>query len=330
MQFLVERKTFYPPYPPNYTLAEPWLSRILTPDDRYIPFFFLSVSKEDSFTIIYSHENAEDLGSIYPRMKDLSQKLNVNILAWDYSGYGPYNSRDADLRRKNRRSFCLFRRTDDKYRPSEEKCYSDILLLYTWLRRRGVPPNKIILMGKSLGTGPTIYLASQLSPSDYAGVILISPFTSIVRIVSNLLALIPSLDIFPNIDRISRVKNPVLIFHGWNDEIVPYFHSCQLSNRIPYLYRFYLFPSRGHNDLTFQDLLPFLQQFLNFISEKKSDNNKKNAIRRLAIRSSTSDFGGGTHCYPESGKDKSEISKVNAARTGKNRKMYPTSGTLSL
>ena len=39
-------------------------------------------------TILYSHANAEDLGSIYPWCKFLSKMLQVNLFAYDYTGYG--------------------------------------------------------------------------------------------------------------------------------------------------------------------------------------------------------------------------------------------------
>lgn len=39
-------------------------------------------------TLLYSHANAEDLGSIYPWCKFLSKMLQVNLFAYDYSGYG--------------------------------------------------------------------------------------------------------------------------------------------------------------------------------------------------------------------------------------------------
>jgi abhydrolase domain-containing protein 17 len=43
---------------------------------------------EAGITILYSHANAEDLGSIYPWCKFLSKMLQVNLFAYDYSGYG--------------------------------------------------------------------------------------------------------------------------------------------------------------------------------------------------------------------------------------------------
>lgn len=43
---------------------------------------------EDGITLLYSHANAEDLGSIYPWCKFLSKMLQVNLFAYDYTGYG--------------------------------------------------------------------------------------------------------------------------------------------------------------------------------------------------------------------------------------------------
>lgn len=47
-----------------------------------------SADTEDGITILYSHANAEDLGSIYPWCKFLSKMLRVNLFAYDYTGYG--------------------------------------------------------------------------------------------------------------------------------------------------------------------------------------------------------------------------------------------------
>ena len=43
---------------------------------------------DQGVTLLYSHANAEDLGSIYPWCKFLSKMLRVNLFAYDYTGYG--------------------------------------------------------------------------------------------------------------------------------------------------------------------------------------------------------------------------------------------------
>lgn len=50
-------------------------------------------------TFLYSHANAEDLGLTFRWMKHLSKKLNVNILAYDYTGYG---ESDGEYSRKEK------------------------------------------------------------------------------------------------------------------------------------------------------------------------------------------------------------------------------------
>lgn len=47
-----------------------------------------SANTQEGITLLYSHANAEDLGSIYPWCKFLSKMLRVNLLAYDYTGYG--------------------------------------------------------------------------------------------------------------------------------------------------------------------------------------------------------------------------------------------------
>ena len=39
-------------------------------------------------TLLYSHGNAEDLNISYGWMRRLSRALNVNVLGYDYTGYG--------------------------------------------------------------------------------------------------------------------------------------------------------------------------------------------------------------------------------------------------
>ena len=39
-------------------------------------------------TIIFSHGNAEDLNTCYGWMRRLSRELNVNVVGYDYTGYG--------------------------------------------------------------------------------------------------------------------------------------------------------------------------------------------------------------------------------------------------
>lgn len=72
--------------------------------------------------------------------------------------------------------------------------------------------------GTSLGTAPTIYLASK--HPEVRAVVLEAPFTSVVRTKTNFF-LAKYFDMFENFTRIDKISGQVLIFHGEDDRVVP-------------------------------------------------------------------------------------------------------------
>ncbi|KAL7547123.1 hypothetical protein ACHAWF_010441 [Thalassiosira exigua] len=164
-------------------------------------------------TILYSHANAEDLGNIYPWCKFLSKMLGVNIFAYDYTGYGL---------------------ATDQGDPSEDYCFADISAAYSYLTSvLGIPPSSIVLYGRSLGSGPSCYLAARTADegSPVGGLVLHAPFLSVYRIVLESGCTLPG-DRFPNVDFAPGVRSPVLFVHGTKDSIVPFHHSERLLETI--------------------------------------------------------------------------------------------------
>lgn len=192
--------------------------------------------------IIYSHGNSEDLGVDAKIGLLLSTDLDVSVICYDYSGYG-----------------------HSEGTPSEENCYEDISAVYDHVTNDlGYRPCDVILMGWSLGSGPTVHLASQLSieykkiskegarcrerskgisiigedssinggqkPLPLGGVILCSAFTSILAIV-NKAQMLHCMDTFNNLEKMSSIIAPVLIIHGTIDEIISVKHGRQLYEK---------------------------------------------------------------------------------------------------
>ena len=62
-----------------------------------------------------------------------------------------------------------------------------------------VAPENIILYGRSLGSGPTCYLAEK---EKVGGVILHAPLMSVYRVIMQTLRFTLPTDMFPNIDRV--------------------------------------------------------------------------------------------------------------------------------
>ena len=108
--------------------------------ERRVPVFF--IDRSSATTVLFSHGNAEDLGMIREWFIELSRELNVNVLAYEYAGYGKSSAADC----------------------SEANCYADIDAAYAHLTQdRRIDPANIVLYGRSLGSGPSCYLAEKLS-----------------------------------------------------------------------------------------------------------------------------------------------------------------------
>jgi len=138
MGSLVSSLLFQPP-PASYGLEDPRLFRLRTSEGHEIGAFW--VDNQEPLTILFSHGNAEDIGMVYNWFKELARILRVNVLAYDYSGYG-----------------------HNKNQPSEESSFKDIEAAFEFLTKtKGCEPGRVVLWGRSLGSGPSCYLAEKQS-----------------------------------------------------------------------------------------------------------------------------------------------------------------------
>ena len=92
-----------------------------------------------------------------------------------------------------------------------------------WLKNNGVDENNIIIFGESLGTGIATEIAQK---GNFAGLILETPFTSMVEAAKNFYPYIPVglllKDKYENQKKIKSINIPVLVMHGEADKIVPF------------------------------------------------------------------------------------------------------------
>ena len=128
----------------------------------YVPCLFLPCLKGSNKLIIFFHGNAEDLGISYEMLDHMRTALRINMMAVEYPGYGIY---------------------EDYGGPSEEKIYKDAELVYNFVQcMTSLREKDIILLGRSLGSGPATHIASKFEPG---GLILMSPYTSIKSVATN-------------------------------------------------------------------------------------------------------------------------------------------------
>jgi len=181
--------------PPTYTLGGEYIG-VESGAKNKIAMLFLKNSSA-RYTILYSHGNLEDIGFIRPRL-ELFRKHGFSVLSYDYPGFG------ASEGKKN-----------------EENCYDAAQTAYKYLTETlKVPPNRIILYGRSMGGGPNSYLAVKY---PCAGVVMHSTFVSAFRVQTGIRIL--PWDRFENLGRIPEIKRPILFVHGLSDETIPVWHS---------------------------------------------------------------------------------------------------------
>jgi abhydrolase domain-containing protein 17 len=157
-------------------------------------------NSQSAYTLLYIHGNAEDLGEIRPDLDRLSS-YGFSVFSYDYRGYGT---------------------SDGK--PSEQNAYEDADTAYNYLTQKlKIPPQRIIVYGRSLGGGSATELATR---HHFGGLILQSTFTSAFRVIVPVPVL--PFDKFSNLDKLSKVHCPILIMHGEADKTISIQHSQTL------------------------------------------------------------------------------------------------------
>jgi fermentation-respiration switch protein FrsA (DUF1100 family) len=111
----------------------------------------------------------------------------------------------------------------NKGKPTEQGLYDDGKSAIDWLAKKGVREKDIILYGESLGTGVATHLAQN---KNFAGIILETPFTSMIDAAKKFYPYIPVnlllKDKFENKKKIKNINSPILVMHGEADQIVPF------------------------------------------------------------------------------------------------------------
>lgn len=171
--------------------------------------------------ILYSHGNSETLSFAMPLIAEYARR-GYGIMAYDYAGYGGSTGK-----------------------AGEKQACMDIDAAYRYLTgSAGVKPDRIVLLGFSIGCGPSCYAAEKY---PVRAVVLCAPFASAFQVV--LPFPLPG-DHFPNARRLSRVKTPLLLFHGKKDRIIPFRNGrkvYEMSAGTPK--RFVPVEGAGHNNI---------------------------------------------------------------------------------
>ena len=216
--FFSESMIFFP-RPSSYT-DSPEILKISVGNGNKISAVYLP-NPSARFTLLVSHGNAEDLGDDRPWLEDL-RHAGFSVFAYDYEGYGTSQGR-----------------------TTEKAVYQDEAAAYDYLALNlNTPPERIIIFGRSVGTGPATYIAAR---RPAAGLILQSPFVSAFRVLTRI-PLLP-FDRFPNYKNIRHVHCPVLIMHSHADTVIGFWHGQKLYDLANEPKQFFWAKNADHNDM---------------------------------------------------------------------------------
>ena len=209
--YTFQRSLLYHPGENNY-LEEKLLDHetqkiIISSENKLVAWYF---KKDPNFkTLLFFHGNAGKLDNRIYKLNDLA-KLNINYLILAYRGF-----------------------SGNQGNPSEDGLYIDARAAKNWLNSNGVEDKDIILFGESLGTAVSIDLAKDF---NFAGIILESPFTSMVDLAKIYYPYLPTSillkDRYESIDKLKNINSPILVMHGKKDKIVPFKMGVEIYNSI--------------------------------------------------------------------------------------------------
>lgn len=117
---------------------------------------------------------------------------------------------------------------DSEGKPGEAELFSDALQIYDYAARRALG-GRVAVMGRSLGSGVAVYLASQ---RPVEGVILVSPYDSVESVAKGVYPYLP-IELmlrhrFDSLSRAPQVKAPLLCLVASDDRVIPRQHSERL------------------------------------------------------------------------------------------------------
>lgn len=198
--------------------------------------------------LLHCHGNATDIGMMMGPYFEMTKQLGIEVVGVEYSGYGQSTGS-----------------------PSANNTYADVQAAYDLLISRGVPPERIVAYGQSVGSGPATYIGSK---EKLGGVVLHSPLMSGIKVIDpqpdrccRPSCVFGCCDFYPNDQRCKMATCPTFIIHGQVDEIVPFYHGARLAAMTPEEFRWPgYFPSRaGHNNIVESSAVAYFRELAKFL-----------------------------------------------------------------
>ncbi|UCH79899.1 MAG: alpha/beta hydrolase [Nitrospiraceae bacterium] len=245
IRFLEQRSLYYPYRAIEITPKDIGIDyedvMITTSDGVDIHGWFIPANGSDKI-LLFSHGNG---GNISHRLEKIMMlhELNLNILIFDYRGYGKSSGK-----------------------PTEPGLYLDAEALYMYLlREKAYDPEQIVAYGESLGGAVAIELAKR---HTLQRLIIEGSFSSIKDIARTYFPFIPTFLYKTEYDSIQKIQDitvPKLIMHSIDDEIIPFKYGVALFDAAAGPKKFIVLKG-GHNDSFLVSKEEYLSEIKAFLS----------------------------------------------------------------
>jgi fermentation-respiration switch protein FrsA (DUF1100 family) len=202
------------------------------------------VPKPGAPVVVWFHGNAGNISHRLENLKLLWDLVGVQVFIFDYREYGRSQGR-----------------------ISREGTYKDAAAAYRYVSEtRKMAGNDIVLFGRSLGSTLAVDLAVRM---PCRGLIIESAFTNssdMARLFAPFLFDWRPKVPYDNIGKIAKVRVPLLIIHGSEDEIIPVEMGRRLYAAANDPKELYLIPGAHHNDTYLVGGKTYFERLKAFIS----------------------------------------------------------------
>lgn len=161
---------------------------------------------ENARLIVYYGGNAEEVSG---SLEEARENIDASLLFMNYGGYGKSQGR-----------------------PSEQRLLADALAVFDRIIvGRGIDPSRVILVGRSLGTGAAVHVAAR---RQVGGLVLVTPFDSLANVAKGIYPFLPVGKLlrhrFDSVALAPEIEAPMLAVIAERDEIIPTTNSLNLIN----------------------------------------------------------------------------------------------------
>lgn len=201
--------------------------------------------EKGEYTIVYFHGNAGHIGYRAGRLRHFMED-GFGFLITSYRGYGSSTGS-----------------------PSEQGLYTDAHTALNYiLQTQGIAPESVLLYGESMGTGVATEMATHY---NLGGLILEAPYKSVRERSQEMFPWLPAQwmvwDEYDSLSKISSVDEPLLIFHGEKDPVIPISHGRALFEAANEPKKAYFLPFIYHHNFDREmidaSIIAFYKQSLN-------------------------------------------------------------------